>query len=104
VFLDHGRKGGFEALFIAVLMSATSWLRPQRFDLRVRPPEPILERFRLRCSQVLGLNHLQTLAEIESLHLPFRAGWDLSCALAYQFVASPDQFAILFAKRETIPG
>src|SRR5215470_3675718 len=34
------------------------------------------------------------------LHLPFRAGWDLSCALADQFVASSDQFAILFAKRD----
>src|SRR5262245_25839642 len=77
VLLDHVCKRSFEALFIAVLMPATSWLWRQRFDLCVRPPEPILERFRLCCSQVLGLNQLQTLAEIESLHLTCRAGWDL---------------------------
>src|SRR5215475_7986801 len=41
VLLDHGRKRGFEALFIAVLTPATSWLRRQRFDLRVRLLEPI---------------------------------------------------------------
>src|SRR5215475_12421259 len=98
--LYHCRKRGFEALFIAVLMSATPRLRRQRVDLCVCPLQPVLKRFRLCCSQVLGLNHLQTLAEIKSHHLPLRAGRDLSCALAYQFVASSDQFAILFAKRD----
>src|SRR6266508_2851886 len=40
VLLDHGRKRGFEALFITVLMSATPRPRRQPFDLRVSPPQP----------------------------------------------------------------
>src|SRR5262249_9777159 len=65
VLFEHGSKRGVETLFLAVLMAAAPRFRRQRFDFRLCPPQPILERLRLRCSKILGLNHLHTLEEAE---------------------------------------
>src|SRR5262249_59815629 len=99
VLFEHGSKRGFETLFLAVLMAAATWFRRQRFDFRLRPPQPILERLRLRCSKVLGLNHLHTLGEGERFERPVRPGRNLRRALTRQLVTAADPFASLFAER-----
>src|SRR5262245_4782790 len=99
VLFQHGRECGFKALFVTILMTTLSRFGRQRFDFHRGLRQPILQRLRLCCPQILGTKYLDTLTEAEVLERPIRTGRNLRRTLTRELVTVPNQFAILFAQR-----